>query len=224
VLVQGSAIGYYGPRGDEELNEFVSAGDDFMAQVCKSWEAAAQPAEGLGLRLATLRTGVVLARGEGALGVMATVFRAGGASPIGNGGSFYRPADGRQWVSWIHVEDIVGLFLMALDRDDAKGPINGTAPNPVRNADFSWALTRAIRRGGWPRFIPWGPPDLLLNLVLGEVAQAITTGQRAVPARAQSLKYPFQFPDLAGALADLYSRKAESPAPKPEPVEVGAKS
>lgn len=225
VLVQGSAIGYYGPRGDEPLDEASKPGDDFMARVCVEWEQAARPAEGLGLRLATIRTGVVLARGEGALGVMTPIFRMGPGVPIGNGGSWWRPAGGQQFLSWVHVEDLVGLFLLALDEARAAGPINGTAPHPVRNAEFAREFSRALRRPAtfWRFFLPFGPPDFALKLVLGEVADMVVTGQNVLPRKAQELGYAFRFPDLAGALADLFPRRrpAEGPKAKRE-EEVGA--
>jgi uncharacterized protein (TIGR01777 family) len=211
VLVQASAIGYYGPRGDEELTEESPSGSDYMAVVCREWEDAARPAEALGLRVAKVRTGIVLARGEGALGVMTPIFRwlPGGAAPIGNGGGVLKPAAGQQWMSWIHIDDIVGIFLLALDHAEARGPINGTAPNPVRNADFSKALARVL----WRPYIPIGPPDALLELVLGEVAQVVTKGQRVLPARALSLGYAFKYPDLAGALRALFAPAPASPRP-----------
>ena len=212
VLVQGSAIGYYGIHGDEELTEESPSGSDFMAVVCREWEEAAHPAEALGVRVAPIRTGVVLARGEGALGVMTPIFRMGGATPVGNGGSLLKPATGRQWMSWIHIDDIVGLLLMALDRDEAAGPINGTAPHPVRNAEFSRTLAGVLHRP----FIPIGPPDPVLGVMLGPVAQVITTGQKVLPTRAQALGYHFQHPELPGALRNLFAKAPV--APKPTPV------
>jgi len=119
VLVQGSAIGYYGNHDDEELTESSPSGSDFLAVVCRELEEAAAQVEPLGVRLATIRTGVVLARGEGALAVMEPIFKLGGATPIGNGGHALRPAKGRQWLSWIHADDILGIFLLALDNPDA---------------------------------------------------------------------------------------------------------
>jgi uncharacterized protein (TIGR01777 family) len=211
VLVQGSAIGYYGPHGDEELTETSPSGADFLAVVCREWEDASHPAEALGARLAILRTGVVLARGEGALGVMTPLFKMGPGAPIGGGAV----GTGQQWMSWIHLEDIVGLFLMALDNPEARGPINGTAPSPVRNADFSRALSRVLWRphAFWRVYLPFGPPDFLLGLVLGDVAQIITKGQKVLPARAQELGYSFQFPVLQGALRDLFPGPQSSPKP-----------
>lgn len=205
ALVHASAIGYYGPSGDEELTEASPPGTDFMAAVCKEWEEAANTASAHGTRVVPVRIGVVLTRGDSALGVMEPIFRLGLASPVGSGGSVLLPARGKQWFSWIHLEDIVGIIMLALDRDDCRGPINGTAPEPVRNAEFSRALARALRRGVWPPYLPFGPPDFVLQLMLGEVAQVITTGQRVIPARAQALGYAFQFPTLADALGNLYA-------------------
>jgi hypothetical protein len=218
VLVQASAIGYYGPRGDEELSESSSPGSDFMAVLCREWEAASQAAESFGTRVAQVRIGVVLARGEGALGIMTPIFKyvPGGAAPVGSGDRSYLPGKGQQWMSWIHVEDLVGILLMALDRPEASGPINGTAPAPVRNADFSLELTHALRGWFFPRYVPFGPPDFMLRLILGEVAEVITKGQRVLPARAQSIGYRFSFPDLAGALRDLFPRREVQRANRPK--------
>lgn len=204
VLVQGSAVGYYSPHGDEGLTESSPPGDDFLARVCVAWEAAARPVEALGVRLSILRTGVVLARGAGALGIMTPLFRLGPGLPVGSGGGI-GPATGRQWMSWIHLDDITGLVLLALDHPEAASPINGTAPNPVRNAEFARALSRVLWRpyAPWRVYLPFGPPDFVLKLVLGEVAEVITTGQRVLPTRALDLGYSFRFPDLAPALADL---------------------
>ena len=196
VFVHGSAVGFYGSHGDEELTELAESGVDFLAVICRELEDAARPVETLEVRLATIRTGVVLGKGEGALGVMAPLFRWGGAAPVGSGDHPLRPARGLQWLSWIHLDDIVGLFLLALDHPDAKGPINGTAPAPSRNIDFSRALARALHRP----FLPIGPPDLLLDLVLGGVAQSVTKGQRVIPAQALSLGYVFEHSDVAEAI------------------------
>ena len=211
VLVQGSAIGYYGPRNDEVIKEGTPPGSDFLASVCREQEDAARPVEKLGTRLATIRTGVVLAKGEGALGVMTPIFKWGGASPVGNGGHPYSLGKGKQWMSWIHLEDIVGLFLLALDNASARGPINGTAPNPARNVDFSRELARILKRP----FLPVGPPDLLLRVVLGETAHVVTTGQRVLPGRAEELGYHFQYPDLAEALDAVFAAPKAEPRPTP---------
>ena len=202
VFVQGSAIGYYGPRGDEELTEAAGSGADFLAVVCRELEDAAQPASDLGLRLATIRTGVVLGRGEGALGVMGPLFQWGGAAPVGGGGNPFRPGRGLQWLSWIHLDDIVGLFLLALDQPGARGPINGTAPEPARHVDFARALARALHRP----LLPVGPPDLVLDLMLGGVARSVTTGQRVIPAQALALGYRFEHPEVAEAIRSALAR------------------
>ncbi len=214
ILVQGSAVGFYGATGDEELTEASPSGSDFLAVVCRELEDAARPAEAMGVRLATIRTGVVLGKGEGALGIMAPLFKIpGAAAPVGNGGHPFRPARGLQWLSWVHVDDIVGLFLLGLDHPDARGPINGTAPTPARNVDFSRALAKAVHRP----MLPFGPPDSALGLILGEVARVVTTGQRALPARALALGYVFQYPDLALAI-----RAALNPPPQPGPTPAAA--
>ena len=218
VLVQGSAIGYYGAHGDEELTESSPSGSDFLAVVCRELEDAARQVESSGVRLATVRTGVVLAKGEGALGVMGPIFKFGGASPVGNGGHPFRPAAGKQWVSWIHVDDIIGLFLLALDNPDARGAINGTAPNPARNVDFSRALARALHRP----FLPIGPPDLVLEVILGEMAKVVTKGQRVLPVRAGELGYRFLHPDLDGALKAAFAEETAGPDAKPAEPAVGA--
>jgi uncharacterized protein (TIGR01777 family) len=214
VLVSSSAIGYYGPHGDEELTEDSPPGKDFMADLCRSWEHAAHGAEPLGLRLAVLRTGIVLAKDEGMLGALAPLFKyvPGGAAPIGSGRRPYAPGRGRQWMSWIHVEDMVGLVLLALDNANARGPMNGTSPRPERFYDFARALRKAL--GTWLPFVPWGPPDLFLKTVLGEVADVITKGQKVVPGRAQALGYAYRFPGLHEALADLYPRPAHARLPR----------
>jgi len=209
VLVQGSAIGFYGPRGDEELTEASPPGEDFLARICVEWEAAARPVEAMGLRLPILRTGIVLARGEGALGVMVPLFRLGPGVPIGSGGRL-QPATGQQWMSWIHLDDMVGLVLMALDRPEVAGALNATAPHPVRNAELSRELSRVLWRpyAPWRFSLPFGPPDALLRMVLGEKAQVVTQGQRVLPARAVALGATFRFPELGPALADLLGRTA----------------
>lgn len=225
TLVQASAIGYYGPTEDQDLTESSPAGKDFMAEVCVEWENAAKPAESLGLRVPKIRTGVVLAKGEAALGVMTPIFKfvPGGAAPVGSKKS-YMPARGQQWMSWIHVADISGLFIEALDNPSATGPINGTAPNPVRNVEFSRELTRAINKTVIvPRiFVPIGPPDMMLKMILGEVADVVTKGQKVLPKQAEKIGYKFQFPTLPEALADLFSSSKESAKSEKTPELVGA--
>lgn len=187
VLVSASGVGYYGPRGDEELDEAASPGDDFVAQVCVAWERAARSAESLGLRVAIMRTGVVLdPGGGGALAKMLPPFKAGVGGPV---------AGGRQWLSWIHVDDVVGLYLAALDGGGWSGPVNATAPQPATNAGFSKALGRALHR---PAVLP--VPRLALRVLYGEMEQIVTTGQRAVPVRPLALGYRYAHPELDEAL------------------------
>lgn len=215
VLVQGSAIGYYGPHGDEPLTESSPSGSDFMSVVCREWEEAAAPAESLGARLALIRTGVVLAKDEGALGAIAPKYKMFlGAAPVGSGGSAFKPGVGHQWMSWVHIDDIVGLLLLALDRDGARGPINGTAPNPVRHVDFGKALAKVLRRP----FLPIGPPDAVLELLLGEAAQVVTKGQKVLPTKAQELGYAFQYPEILGALRAIFAKAPSAPQAAPAPV------
>jgi uncharacterized protein (TIGR01777 family) len=190
VLVNASAIGIYGPRGNEEITEESSPGDDFLARLCLQWEEAARAVEPAGVRSVQLRVGVVLDPAGGALVKMLLPFRLFAGGPSGSG---------RQWVAWIHHEDLTGLLLLALDSAGCAGPLNGTAPNPVTNRDFSTALGKALHR---PSFV-W-TPGLALRLVLGEVAGVITTGQRVLPRKALALGYAFKYPAIDGALAQMF--------------------
>jgi uncharacterized protein (TIGR01777 family) len=194
VLVNASAIGYYGVHGDEELSEGSPPDADFMANICVEWEKVARAAESFGTRCVVVRIGVVLDRQGGALAKMLTPFKLFVGGPVGNG---------RQWMSWIHHEDMTGLLLLALDRNDATGPLNATAPNPVTNRDFSKALGRALHR---PAFLP--TPRFALRFGLGEVANVITTGQRVLPKRALGLGYQFQYPTIEAALQQLFAQPA----------------
>ncbi len=189
VLVNASAIGYYGPHGDEELTEDRPPGDDFLARLTVDWEQAARRAEGFGARLVLVRIGVVLDKAGGALARMLTPFKLGIGGPIGSG---------RQWMSWIHHADVVGILLLGLDNPEASGPLNGAAPNPVTNKEFSKALGRAVHR---PALFPI--PTFALRLRFGGVAEVLTTGQRVLPRRPLALGYKFRFPDLDAALADV---------------------
>jgi hypothetical protein len=186
VLVSSSAIGYYGARGGEPIDEEASAGADFLARVCAAWESEAQAAVALGMRSVQLRTGVVLDRAGGALEKMLPPFRLGVGGPV---------AGGRQYVAWIHRDDLVGMVVAALDDVRWSGPINATAPEPVSNRALSLALGRALHR---PALLP--VPGLALRMLYGEMAEIVTTGVRAVPARALVLGYEFKHPQLEGAL------------------------
>jgi len=191
VLVNASAIGYCGAHGDEELDESCPAGDDLLARVCVEWEAAANAAAGHGVRVVLLRVGVVLDREGGALKQMMLPFKMFVGGPVGSG---------KQWVSWIHHDDLVGLILLALDKPEVTGIMNGTAPNPVTNKGLAKALGRAMHR---PSFMP--TPKFALRLMLGQVAGLVTTGQRVMPRRALQLGYVFKFPDIDSALKDVLS-------------------
>jgi uncharacterized protein (TIGR01777 family) len=188
ALVCASAVGYYGPHGDEEVDETSPAGNDFAAQVCVAWERSALAAEELGLRVVRMRTGVVLDAEGGALAKMLPPFRLGAGGPV---------AGGRQYLSWVHRDDVVGLYLAAIDGEEWRGPVNATAPAPVTNAAFSSALGRALHR---PAIAP--VPRIALKLLYGDMEQLVTTGQRAVPKRALELGYAYRHPDLDEALRD----------------------
>lgn len=221
VLVQASATGIYGPRTDDvELTEESPSGTDFLAVVCREWEDAAAGLDNAGVRVPIIRTGVVLANGEGALGAMTPIFKylPGGAAPVGSGGKL-SPARGMQWFSWIHLNDIVGIYLMALDHTSATGPINGTSPNPVRFTEFARALTRVAT---FLPFIPFGPPDAVLKLILGEVAEVVATGSKVLPKKATQLGYKFEYPLVGDALKAIFSPpKAPAPKPAPKPLHAG---
>jgi uncharacterized protein (TIGR01777 family) len=189
ILVNASAIGYYGPHGDEELAEDSPPGDDFLARLCVEWEQAARAAEPHGVRVAYVRVGIVLAKEGGALAKLLTPFKLGAGGPAGSG---------KQWMSWIHRDDLVGIFLLALDHDNARGPLNGTAPEPVTNKQFGKVLGHALHR---PSFAP--TPAFALRLMLGEVADVIVTGQRVLPKRPLALGYTFQYPTVEAALAEI---------------------
>jgi uncharacterized protein len=189
ILVNASAIGYYGPHGDEELDEDAGPGDDMLARLCVEWEKAASAAAGHGVRTVVIRVGVVLDRAGGALKQMLLPFKMFTGGPVGSG---------KQWVSWIHHDDLVGLILLGLDNPHASGPMNGTAPNPVTNKQLARALGRALHR---PSFMP--TPKFALRLMLGEVAGLVTTGQRVLPRKALEWGYTFKFPEIDGALRDV---------------------
>lgn len=190
VLISASGTGYYGSREEEGLGEDASAGHDFLAALSQEWEAEAKKAEEHGVRVALCRLGVVLGRNGGALKKMAPAFRAGLGSPLGNG---------NQWFSWIHEQDLTDIFLFLLSREDASGPVNCTAPRPVRNREFTKGLGQALRR---PTFLP-SLPGPLLKIGLGEFAQVFLEGQCAIPVRLLDLGFDFRFPTLDQALADL---------------------
>ena len=188
VFVSGSAIGYYGDVPEGDVTESSPAGKDFLAELCAAWELEAKAAESLGVRLVLLRTGIVLGPGGGALGKMLLPFKLGAGGPMGSG---------KQWMSWIHLDDEVGLILHALDTAAITGAFNATAPEPARNRDFARALGRAVHR---PAIAPM--PGFAMKVLFGEMAGvALLTGQKVLPAMAQATGYRFRHPTLEGALA-----------------------
>ncbi|MGD0947732.1 MAG: TIGR01777 family oxidoreductase [Candidatus Binatia bacterium] len=227
TLLSASAIGYYGDRGDEELDEAAgppaggppgrsplgrsgqvaaaasgfmlvgtrrqapAAGCNFLAEVCEAWEHEAFAAEELGVRVAIIRTGVVLGKDGGALRKMLPLFRLGVGGRLGSG---------RQWMSWINVGDLVGLFAHAIDHTEVSGVLNGVAPTPVTNAEFTAVLGRALRR---PAVL--AVPAIVLRLALGEMSTVLLASQRVLPRAAQRLGFEFRYPEIGPALADLCS-------------------
>ena len=197
ILISSSAVGYYGDRKDETLNESAPPGDDFLAQVCIAWEEEAEKATANGGRVVRLRTGNVLGKGGGPLsalldppGVPFSPWKLGLGGPLGSG---------RQWFPWIHLEDVMGMMLFcAFDNPDARGAVNAVAPELVTNAQFSHALGKVLHR---PSLFP--VPGFVLKGMVGEFADALLGGQKVVPEAAQKLGYPYHFPTLDAALSDL---------------------
>ena len=194
ALIVASAVGWYGARGDEPLDESASAGAGFLADLCRDWETAARPAAEGGVRTVHVRIGVVLGREGGALAKMLPPFRLGVGGPLGHG---------RQQVSWIHREDLCRLFAHLVEHPSAEGAFNGTAPNPVTMRELARALARVLHR---PALFPVPAP--VLRLALGERADVLLTGQRVLPARAVQLGFLFEHPELEPALRDLLAEPA----------------
>lgn len=195
ALLQGAAVGYYGPRGDDEVVEGQPPGHGFLADVCVDWEASTAEAESLGVRRVLLRTGVVLAREGGALPRMSMPFKLMAGAPLGSG---------RQWLPWIHMADEVGAIRFLIERDDARGPFNLTAPKPVTNRELGDVLGRVLRRPNPLQALGLGVPSPVFRAMLGEMADAVLDSQRVLPARLLELGYPFRYPDVESALRDLY--------------------
>jgi uncharacterized protein len=194
VFISSSAIGYYGNRGDEVLRERSAPGSGFLADVCRAWEAATEPAAAAGIRTAQIRTGVVLSMTGGALAKMLTPFK------LGLGG---RISDGRQWMSWIDVQDMVGAIHHILKTDLLAGPVNLVAPKPVINAEFTGTLSGVLRR---PAIFPL--PAFAVKLAFGEMGETVLLGsQRVEPAQLVASGYPFRFSELRGSLENLLKRQ-----------------
>lgn len=188
VLICGTATGYYGSRGDEVLAESSAPGSDFLAELCVEWEKEAQSAEALGMRVVRLRTGIALDARGGALPRMLPPFKMGVGGKLGSG---------KQWMSWIHLDDLAGLFQFALS-NPVSGAINGVSPNPVTNAEFTKVLAAAVHR---PAIFP--VPAIALRMLFGEMSGMLLASQRVAPKAAESAGYTFRFPELPRALADV---------------------
>ena len=188
-FLTASAVGYYGASDASGLDEGSPVGSDFLAGLCQAWERAAQPARDAGVSTATVRIGVVLGRGSGALAKMLPPFRFGLGGPLGSG---------RQWMSWVHIDDLCRLFLFLLEQDGCEGAFNGTAPTPERMSSFAKTLGRVLRR---PALLP--VPGFVLRCALGEVAEVLLTGQHVLPRRALEAGFVPRYPDLEAALRDL---------------------
>ena len=193
VMVSASAVGYYGDRGDEVLREDSSPGSDFLAEVCKAWEAAADPAREAGIRVVHPRFGLVLSPQGGALGTTLPIFKLGGGGRIGSG---------RQWWSWVTLDDVVGAVRHALENDSVEGPVNVGSPNPLTNAQYTKVLGKVLNR---PTF--FAVPAPAIRIAIGEMADALLlASQRMEPARLKETGYHFRYPELEGALRHLLGR------------------
>ncbi|BBH37757.1 conserved hypothetical protein [Microcystis viridis NIES-102] len=188
VLINSSAIGYYGTSETASFDENSPPGDDFLADVCKKWETAAQKVKDYGTRLVILRTGIVLGNG-GALGKMIPPFKLFAGGPIGSG---------RQWFSWIHRDDLINLIIYCLDRQGISGTFNATAPNPVRMKEFCQILGEVMNRPSW---LP--VPDFALEILLGEGAKIVLEGQEVLPKATQAIGFDYRYPNLEAALQEI---------------------
>jgi hypothetical protein len=188
VLCSTSAVGYYGFRGDEKVTEAEEPGDDFLARLCADWEKEASKAAGKGVRVAITRFGIVLGKTGGALGQMIPAFKIFIGGPLGSG---------KQWFSWIHMEDLLNAIMFVIENKKIEGPVNCCSPNPVRNKDLAKALGKALSR---PAIIP--APGLILRLVMGEFGSVLLEGQRVVPAKLLEHGFVFRYPDILEALRE----------------------
>jgi uncharacterized protein (TIGR01777 family) len=188
VFVSTSAVGIYGSRASEELNEASNLADDFLAKVCKDWENEANKVRNQGVRVAIIRVGVVLGRGGGALEKMLPIFKLGGGGPVGSG---------KQYMSWIHIEDLAAMYIEALNNENIKGVLNGTAPYPATNAEFSKMLGKVLRR---PAFFP--APAFAMKIAFGEMSQILLEGQRVLPVKFKEHNFRYRYPTLEMALKE----------------------
>lgn len=188
VFVSTSAIGIYGNRESEEINEASSLGNDLVASICKDWESEANKAKDLGVRLVIIRTGIVLGRGGGALSMMLPIFKLGIGGSVGSG---------NQYMSWIQIEDLAAMYVEALKNSSLEGPMNGTAPYPATNEEFSKALGKVLRR---PTFMP--VPSFALRMLFGEMSYILLEGQKVLPVKFQEKHFRYRYPTLKMALKE----------------------
>lgn len=193
VLVSASAVGIYGDRGNVELVESSDKADDFLANICVEWEEESQRATSFGIRVANPRIGVVLGPGGGALKKMLTPFKMGVGAPLGSG---------RQWMPWIHLDDLVGMIIHAIENSEVAGPFNATSANPVTNREFTKTLGKTINR---PTFFP-PVPGFMMRLAFGEFASVLLASQKVMPHAIVESGYEFQFAKLEEALADVFDK------------------
>ena len=190
ILIAASAVGFYGDRGDETLDEHSEQGSGFLPEVCSDWEDEAMKAERYGVRVVCVRIGIVLADDGGALEQMVPIFRLGAGGKLGSG---------QQWMSWIHVDDVVDLLLWAARNPEIKGAVNAVAPHPVRNSEFTKLLAQALQR---PAFMP--VPEFGLRLLFGEKTSIIMASQQVYPKQAEGNGFEFKFPELKSALDNIF--------------------
>lgn len=191
VLIQSSAVGYYGTHGEQDITEESPAGSDFLGQICKEWEASTDAAEKMDMRRCLIRTGLVLSSKGGVLPMMALPFRLFAGGPIGSG---------KQQIPWIHLDDHIAAIRYLIDNPSASGVFNLSAPNPLNNADFGRAIGQALGRPYW---LP--TPGFAFKLAFGELSMLLLEGQRAVPKRLQEMGFTFQYPEAEAALRDLFT-------------------
>ena len=194
VIVSASAVGFYGDSGDQELDELSAPGKGFLPNMCQEWERETMKALGLGIRAAVVRVGIALSTRGGALAKMLLPFRLGLGGPVGGG---------RQWMPWIHIDDVVAAYRYVVSHQDIVGAVNATAPNPVTNGDFSRALGRALGR---PAVLP--APGFALKLLFGQMAEIVLEGQRVLPKKLQESGFEFRHRDIEEALRDVLSNKS----------------
>jgi uncharacterized protein (TIGR01777 family) len=188
AFISASAVGIYGNRGNEEINESSSTADDFLARICKDWEESALKAKNLGLRTAIIRIGVVIGKDGGALKKMLPIFKLGAGGPVGSG---------KQFMSWIHVDDIAGMFVRAGKDSSIEGIYNGTSPYPATSKDFARELGKVLHR---PAFAP--APAIALKIVFGEMSQVLLDGQKVLPTKFKEKKFSYRYPTLEMALTE----------------------